>query len=1295
MAGWLFTNDSRSSSLPGTILGASIGGGSGGGGIDYASIGQAIRSRREREREAREVAARERRDEAERLALRAAMAEMQEQMSGDSRNSTLRKIDRWLTTNAGGLVSWYNSRQDDEEDRVGLVTDIVPRTVEGAWETVAGLPRMAIDLGHDVGKAVNEPLERLGITEGEDDEFASDDIVKAVIEDYKYRYVDPFREEGVGRDGLERFMERATDDPLAPMLDALALRAGAAGIAGRVGAQAARSGSVRGARIAGLERKAVKEVAEQFGLDADVATADEVVSYLQGANPNGRGNRAETIRGVDDEVLVPQRRTIQVGGDTVDAGMVARNPAIRNQQRLYDTISEQNVNLPLFGGGARHERLNSVRADTRAKRQATQTGLDSVGAELLRPRAMKALRKNPEAQVALINKLQGVENETDAARIAAKLDEVRAMDGSSVRVFGAARESVAKLAADARRGQWHPDMTRQTAAARSEEAAARAAEQVAAAEKLEARLAKLDESDAEEFTVGGGREVATVAHGPAPTKDRTTRFAPSFAGFSRGVDDGLARAAAEGIDLGDAVRAGVDEASRTPRRPKTTMDRDEYASYLEGRIESLRGNAAVNARRAEALGRVAEDGDIDFVFEQARAMEFAAKNRDLTIESLEQRQRVLTNLITDGLVPKHEKLVNSLVKMFRETGDEIGLILRDVQERLGLEPTDTTAARTLPQRQAGITDINEDVGWFPQQVRGGAVKSSVASFSGVSKPGSAKHRGGMSNELALNATNPENFVRQAKNIIEWDRNVTLHEAMRRTFKEWPADADLPAGYVDVSSDAVRKQLAMANDLLDEISVFVPDGLDMDAIRQRVLGGVDESIGEGRRLIAPKGVVDRYRREFASVERTRRQWLKMFDNVTGVWRFLTLNARIPWLVNNIVGQTVLMAMSHSTYANIRATWAYLGDPETRALIRRNSGGTTMQGATRQFTKETREMVGTDSFLTSRIQAGALRAGEFVEMIGNFQSAISDDWARRLSMVVELRPGAERLARAKGISKREAMEELLSNEQVMSRVEEAVLGDLINFSDLTPGERAVIRRMVPFYSWLKGMSKRTFAFGAQQPVKAAGWAALGREGFDRQVEDFGGPVPDYVIGSILGGETESGRRMSFVTQSANPLQTPIDVMNMVLAPTRNGTVAGENPLATLNPLIKVPLETFSDRDFFTGDSVVEPGDSTLETLIKRAAASTPYTQSLEKALTMTPERAENSLYRYTGTNEALKHLGVPYRELNMEKALEYGDQPRQYASVPIRPFDPNDTKGSGSSFVGPNGLLYYANPYGLPN
>jgi hypothetical protein len=142
------------------------------------------------------------------------------------------------------------------------------------------------------------------------------------------------------------------------------------------------------------------------------------------------------------------------------------------------------------------------------------------------------------------------------------------------------------------------------------------------------------------------------------------------------------------------------------------------------------------------------------------------------------------------------------------------------------------------------------------------------------------------------------------------------------------------------------------------------------------------------------------------------------------------------------------------------------------------------------------------------------------------------------------------------------------------------DMIDYSNLGPTEREIVRRAIFFYPWVKGATVYAGRFVREHPLAAATVGATGQLGQQYSQQAFG-PTPSYLQGLI-----PFGANRAINPASAAVLQTPAQV-GQALQGLASGNISQAASAANFyTPALSLALAELERRDPSTG-FVYRPG------------------------------------------------------------------------------------------------------------
>lgn len=552
-------------------------------------------------------------------------------------------------------------------------------------------------------------------------------------------------------------------------------------------------------------------------------------------------------------------------------------------------------------------------------------------------------------------------------------------------------------------------------------------------------------------------------------------------------------------------------------------------------------------------------------------------------------------------------------------------------------------------------------------------RKAVASLAEIGVVGNARLNRAWLHDMGLTMLDPRNMRKAHTNIVLWqhrkralakllDMVVTPgHERFPGTVTDYN-----PSKWVDVRNDAKFKRYAESvKQFVDEDApVIAGDAAkgELDELRTMLESGLMQKFnGEGPVLV-PKAVYKELEHEFKNAEGSI---AKAFDAATNGWRYFALNlSGGRWVANNIIGQFMLMA---ATYGIIRSAYNLLlvaGDAAKAAATGRGSifsdiGHTAPQIETSGFAHT--EMFGSKS--TNRAVRVVKAPGNAVGIINGF---LSDDIPRRTAFWIEVKPSVRRLI-ASGEAKdtRHALELILADPKTNHRITDKVIKSLVDFRDLSPFEKKWMRRAIPFYSWIKGSTVRTATLIGEKPVKAF-VAAKGSEYAVRENEDqYGGPLPGFLKGQIIVDGNKGKNVRALTTTGLNPFVTPVDTAKQLASPFKKGTSYGtDNLLASVNPWLKTPLESYMNRDLFYGGKIDYTDESRpFERFGKRGIQQFPQWMTWTKyQRAKNPPEGTNPVYEPSLPDVWWQLAGLPIKTVRRKEAVRRGREEKKGVKQP---------------------------------
>ncbi len=349
---------------------------------------------------------------------------------------------------------------------------------------------------------------------------------------------------------------------------------------------------------------------------------------------------------------------------------------------------------------------------------------------------------------------------------------------------------------------------------------------------------------------------------------------------------------------------------------------------------------------------------------------------------------------------------------------------------------------------------------------------------------------------------------------------------------------LIAGHYQVAHELNTNAIV---DTMEKMTYAIPESgipagfVEWDSLRSFVHSGerpVDGFVtpAKGATRMIPRSVaksLDAYSKDITNPA------LLVLGKITNPWRFLVLTLSPRWYINNFMGNAVMASVEGVRLQDWRKAWqeyktGFENVPAvTGASLVSELGATSMlpRGTVREAAKMGRIDNGIRGAVSEGFQAGAGKMQRWNEVV--------DEISRAAVFEKGVRTG-------------------LSPEAALNRAFTA----LVDYHDMTPWERGIVRSVVPFYSFQKGTLKIVARLPIDHPKAMAVMAEFGRLN-QEMVEEDGLPE---LYSSVIGGVNL--RALNPFQDSAN-LTTPRGIagaMNPFLElPIRNAMGAPEGGFA----------------------------------------------------------------------------------------------------------------------------------------
>jgi hypothetical protein len=390
--------------------------------------------------------------------------------------------------------------------------------------------------------------------------------------------------------------------------------------------------------------------------------------------------------------------------------------------------------------------------------------------------------------------------------------------------------------------------------------------------------------------------------------------------------------------------------------------------------------------------------------------------------------------------------------------------------------------------------------------------------------------------------------------------------------------------------------------------------------RRLLARVEELEDGGVKAI-PRDLYNELTGEFKSSGRA----MKAYKRGTDYWRALVLTARPAWMVNNLLGNVMLLAVAHP----VQGAKAFAkGRGELGKIVSTPELG-----------------FGFSETNVAQLLDESRGIGKLNRKVGDINTKLADEPFRTGAMVANVEPSAKLLAASRGSDDiNAAATELMANPEFRNVMLDRSLNQMIDFTSSNTGFDNLARTAMPFYGWMSGMTKRGGRLVADEPWKAAAIGAIGKEGA-RQNEATFGALPSYLKGVINLGKREDGTQRVMTTMGVNPFATPYDVARLMQGTASEG---GENLGGQLNPFIRAGVEALTGENMFY-KYPIEGG--LVERYARSLSGNLPQWNTGRKIAQdqgWVDVDKSKTLYAPSTQDALLSYLGLPIRGLNIPVA-----------------------------------------------
>ncbi len=393
----------------------------------------------------------------------------------------------------------------------------------------------------------------------------------------------------------------------------------------------------------------------------------------------------------------------------------------------------------------------------------------------------------------------------------------------------------------------------------------------------------------------------------------------------------------------------------------------------------------------------------------------------------------------------------------------------------------------------------------------------------------------------------------------------------------------------------------------------------------------------------------YNTIFGDFRGSNHMMIRALDHATDFWRTLTLTYRPAWVVNNFIGQTFLYAMNHSTPGGAKAY--------ARAALHQVRGRDTL----------TPELQGgfirSESHLAKKKMGATSRTGRAAQGVVNAEHGLRE-WITKVNAISSDNIPREAAYRATAASHLKRMkdtnvklddflEQLRATRtdpsadpklaKLHAEITQDVLDQLIDFGDLSHFERTAIRRVVPFYSWIKGILKASGHLLLHSPQKLLILYLLASQG-EKVNEDIFGPGASIVEGFAPIGKAKGDVQGGLSTTGLNPFATVGQTIGETKGFFEGNAAPADNIFLQTNPWVQALATVITKSDPFSGQQLA---GSRARILVHELATAFPQAQLGEKLVNsgdtgknLTVPKREDMILSYLGLPTKHKRISVSH-------------------------------------------------------
>lgn len=445
--------------------------------------------------------------------------------------------------------------------------------------------------------------------------------------------------------------------------------------------------------------------------------------------------------------------------------------------------------------------------------------------------------------------------------------------------------------------------------------------------------------------------------------------------------------------------------------------------------------------------------------------------------------------------------------------------------------------------------------------------------------------------------------RQSAENIKWQRNIGLIESVKNhpLTKPLSKGALVDPGYRVFAPDGMIRFYKGTIDFAKELEKKIGANSDVwTAFEDTVKAAFPEGktylgVTKAKIYQVPEAMAKELEKNVASTN----PWVKIFyDKPLDAFRFTALSLFPRWQMNNIVGNAVFSTIkgdvfnpkAFTNYMRLRKMDGIFPDELFGGVhrVEQTTSGRLGAAADLPLVKSTIAMH--DKLLDTRIIGQMVRVTEGmmsatvspIIKLGNWSFKMNgavDDMFKGVSYI----NSALKLERKNFLTRMvtsfddslKALESVKKNPKALDKIVEDVHSWYYHGLNLTDFERRTVRRVIPFYSWMRWSTLYAYRVATEAPVRADIIAHMANDFYMFTGQD---KLPDYLKGAVPMGTDADGTAIYLQTRGTNPLSFIGDLMQKGLA---------EAALAGAAPAVKTFAEQATGKDTFLGKPFTKEG------------------------------------------------------------------------------------------------------------